>query len=123
MIISRLIEMNVNFAVCISINTFVNKGVSHNSRDYFLIIRKSRSCILKKLGFKELGNAEFKALMIRELKRGEIEEFKNLSDSVFRKVEHSKYGRVYELKSKSFKEHYHSRPVKKIIKPKKIKTK
>lgn len=101
-----LFEKEICFTVNVSVNIFKGKGIDDNSRDYFLIIlKKSLEGVYKKeLAFHKMK--DYPNLLERDLSVLEIAEFKTLLDK-FVKVQHSKLGRIYELKNNSFKKLYH----------------
>ena len=129
-----LLEKEICFAVNVSLNSSGNKAIDENSRDYFLIIFKSdlkelkqefrrlKNEAIQQIGEKEAKNMysilanhslkfykneDYKHILEYDLSTDEISEFKTYMDK-FVKVQHNKFGRVYELKNKSFKKLHES---------------
>lgn len=106
-VITTLIQNQINFSVCVALNTFRTKGVKDNSRDYFINILR---CDLTKIPYNNLKSRfnpseDYTALLQLELTPREVEIFKE-SQQYFNKIIHTKDGRVFELKDKSFKEEF-----------------
>lgn len=106
-VIETLVNNNINFSVCVALNTFVLKGVKDNSRDYFINILR---CDLNKIPYNNLRSRfkpseDYTALLQLELSEHEAHVFKQ-SQQYFNKIIHTKDGRVFELKNKSFKEDF-----------------
>ena len=102
-IFQALSTKEVCYAVCVSINTFKNKSIDDNSRDYFIVIHEKDCDKLKGRKFYKSGDQD--ELMERDLDFEEIGIFKDMSD-YFLKVKHTSAGRAYEIKGKSFREYY-----------------
>lgn len=101
-IFDYLIDKNICFSVCVSTNEANNSAITANSKDYFLIV-KSRDIGPKvKHRWQFKCNNEFCSILQRDLNSEEVIEFKTMSE-MFTKVIHTRHGRVYELKSESFK--------------------
>lgn len=100
-----LFEKKICFAVNVSLNTLIGKGIDENSRDYFLIVHKQDLKELKNLGFKRTN--DYVNVYERDLHEKEITEFK-ANQEKFVKVQHNQFGRVYELKNNSFKKLHES---------------
>lgn len=100
-----LFEKEICFAVIVSLNTFNGEGIDENSRDYSLIVQKQDLKELKNMNFKKTD--DYVNVYERDLSVSEIAEFKTYMDK-FVKVQHNKFGRVYELKNNSFQKLYES---------------
>lgn len=102
-VFSTLSECGVCFAVFIANNSFINREVAAFSKDYFVIINK---CDAKRVKDFIFYLAEgYKQVCERNLSADEIEVFKMNKDK-FVNVRRNEYGRVYELKERSFKAAY-----------------
>ena len=103
LVFDTLFESCVCFAVCIANNSFINREVAAFSKDYFVIINK---CDAKRVKDFIFYLAEgYKQVCERNLSADEIEVFKMNKDK-FVNVRRNEYGRVYELKGRSFKAVY-----------------
>jgi len=100
-----LFEKEICFAVIVSLNTFKCKGIDENSRDYFLIVQKQDLKELKNKSFKRTN--AYANVYERDLSSIEITEFKSHQEK-FVKAQHNQFGRVYELKTNSFKKLHES---------------
>ena len=93
-----LFESNVCFAVCESIDFF--KNIDIQVREFFIVIKNGDIKNHRKFGFKT--SFEVRGVLIRPLDSNELIEFKdNLCK--FKKVIDNLEGKVFELKTKSFK--------------------
>lgn len=102
-IIETLIESKINFAIGISVSTFKLKGIDENSKDCFAMIFKNDLKHFKGFGFKPLP--KHPGIYSHDLDDGNYYIFKQHMN-LFKKVQHDADGRIYELKSKSFKKEY-----------------
>ena len=103
-IFEYLTAKSICFSVCVSTKEANNVSLTGNSRDYFITVKKSdiKPKIKDKWLFKNVSDRP--NVLIRDMTGHEEHEFKEISDK-FTKVIHDKDGRVYELKSESFKRH------------------
>jgi len=92
---------NVCYAVGVNMTQSKFKHLG-NGRDYFIMATKEDVFKNKLTGYYE--SHDFKGLFQKDLKKSDIIEFKD-SQEKYIKVIHNDSGRVYELKSKSFKKH------------------
>lgn len=98
--IEELISKDIPFAVIVSMTTFKIKGVHDVSKEFHVIIAEKDSNKTDKTFYLPRGRND---VMERELNESEIDSFKqNLS--LYNKVIHNEHGRVYELKTKPFKQ-------------------
>ena len=99
-IFDKLNDKGICYAVGVSISTFKMKSVNNNSQDYFIMIKESDKKEVPSFEITE----DYPGIAIRDLSEQEVWEFKDRQDE-FVKVQHSKDGRVYEIKGNSFKSH------------------
>ena len=104
-VFNALLESRVCFAVCVAFNSFINREVATFSKDYFVIINKCDAKRVKELTF--YATEGYKQVCERNLSADEIGIFKE-NINKFIKVQRNEYGRVYELKGRSFKASYDS---------------
>ena len=104
-VFNALLESRVRFAVCVALNSFINREVAAFSKDYFVIINKCDAKRVKELTF--YATEGYKQVCERNLSADEIGIFKE-NINKFTKVRHNEHGRVYELKGQSFKAVYDS---------------
>lgn len=104
-IFNALTENGVCYAVCIASKSFINREMAAFSKDYFVIINKCDEKRVKEFTF--YPTEGYKQVCERNLSTEEIEAFRSNKDK-FVKVRSNKYGRVYELKGRSFKDSYDS---------------
>lgn len=104
-VFTALFESDVCFAVCIASSSFINREVAAFSKDYFVIINKCDEKRVKEFNF--YPTEGYKQVCERNLSADEIEAFKKNRDK-FVKVLSNEYGRIYELKGRSFKATYDS---------------
>lgn len=114
--LKQLINEGINFAVCS--NVITAKGVfDTHAFDYFILLNQKDRKKLIDIGIyvpqkKITTETETSSMMTIknrtiEITMGESEiiEFKNYAP-LFKKVLHNEHGKVYELRSKSFKQEY-----------------
>ena len=104
-VFSTLSECGVCFAVCVASSSFINREVAAFSKDYFVIINKCDEKRIKEFTF--YPTERYKQVCERNLSANEIEVFKMNKDK-FIKIMSNEYGRVFELKGRSFKDTYDS---------------
>ena len=104
-VFDTLYESGVCFAVCVASTRFISLEVAAFSKDYFIIINKCDENRVKELTF--YSTERYKQICARNLTKYEIGIFKRIKNE-FIKVWHNEYGRVYELKERSFKVNYNS---------------
>jgi len=102
-VFSTLSECGVCFAVCVASSSFINREVAAFSKDYFVIINKRDAKRVNEFTF--YPTERYKQVCERNLSVDEIEVFKMNKDK-FVKIMSNDYGRVYELKGRSFKAAY-----------------
>ena len=85
--IKELLEKGTNFAVVVSNPTFIGSR-DYGGREYFLLLKKE----------------DEPGLIQLDLSDEETEYFRKVSEELFNRVHHTSDGRVYELKTQSFKE-------------------
>mgnify|MGYP007124303443 FL=1 len=103
----KLIDNNICFAVCISVNTLKNISVENVSKSYFIVVHNNQIKDVRKLGMLNFHrNKDYNDIWEYNMQKTKIEEFKSISDTMFKKVLHNKFGRIYELKRESFSENY-----------------
>ena len=97
-------DSKVCYSVCVAIQKFKSEGSGLSSKDYYILARyadiNSINSIKNKFRKSENFNHETSEYSLNDT---EIKQFK-LNQHLFIKVQHDKNGRVYELKSNSFKE-------------------
>jgi len=116
-VLQKLIEENICFSVGVALNTFKIKGVDVGSKDYHFIAHGKDQQQLLDLGFNfKSANEKDYSIINFDLEKEDIRYFKSIQD-VFIKVNNDKNGRVFELKSNSFKKYYkkHSKFNKKVL--------
>ncbi len=79
-------------------------SVQANQREYYIVGSAKDKSKLLKLGFHKSDYCREK-LLEKKMSTEDVREFKRKSDS-FNRVMHEKFGRVYELQEKSFKQYY-----------------
>lgn len=99
--LQELLSKDIPFAVIVSQNTFKLKGVHDISKDYHVIIAEKDADKVESV-FHICRHQD--GVMERELNDSEIELFKQ--QSLYTKVVHNEHGRVYELKTKPFKQYF-----------------
>jgi len=99
-VFNALFESRICFAVCVAFNSFINREVAAFSKDYFVIINKCDAKRVKELTF--YATEGYKQVCERNLSADEIGIFKE-NINKFIKVQRNEYGRIYELKGRSFK--------------------
>lgn len=104
-VFTALFERGVCFAVCVAFNSFINREVAAFSKDYLVIINKCDEKRVKEFTFYQVEG--YKQVCERNLSTEEIEAFRRNKDE-FVKVRSNEYGRVYELKCRSFRDSYDS---------------
>jgi putative lipase involved disintegration of autophagic bodies len=104
-VFKALLESRVCFAVCVDSSSFINREVAAFSKDYFVIINKCDEKRVKEFTF--YPTEGYKQVCERNLSTEEIKVFRSIMDK-FVKVLSNEYGRVYELKGRSFKSAYNS---------------
>lgn len=103
-IFEYLEDKNICYSVCVSTKEANNLALPGNSKDYFIVASKAdiKPKIKDKWFFRSVSDQP--GILIRDMTGQEEREFKELTPK-FNKVIHTKYGRVYELKSESLKKH------------------
>lgn len=104
-IFDTLSENGICFAVCAASSNFINREVTAFSKDYFVIINKCDEKRVKEFTF--YPTERYKQVCERNLSTEEIEVFRSYKHK-FVKVLSNEYGRVYELKGRSFKSAFDS---------------
>ena len=95
--IKELLEKGTNFAVVVSNPTFIGSR-DYGGREYFLLLKKEDEPADLETEADENG------LIQLDLSDEETEYFRKVSEELFNRVHHTSDGRVYELKTQSFKE-------------------
>ena len=95
-----LLENNICHAVIVSVFTFKNKAIDIFSNDYCIIIHNKDLIKVKNINFYQ--TKEFDDILQYDMSDAEVAEFKKNMEK-YVKVQHSKDGRVYELKNNIFK--------------------
>ena len=137
--INELIEKKICFAVIVSQSSFKLSHIDFGGKEYFIVIsahdvEKARSLterdrvILNSLEKDEdkqryikqkndsfVESLDSKDTFEYELEGSEEELFKSMQEEMFNKISHSEDGRIYELKSNSFVDYFHTLPpIKKV---------
>ena len=104
----ELLKKEVPFAVMVSVNSF-KVSSDYYSRDYSILIHSNDCSKIKKYTFPV--NKDIKGVCEKKLGRDEVESFKKKMELFF-KVQHNKFGRIYELKGNPFKEYFKQQVIK-----------
>ena len=104
----QLLKNEVPFAVIVSVNSF-KVSSDYFSRDYYILIHSKDCEKIKNFTFPV--NKDVKGVCDKKLASTEIDSFKKKME-LFHKVQHNKYGRVYELKGNPFKDYFNQQIIK-----------
>lgn len=74
-------------------------------RDYYIMVSAEDCLSIRGLGFKRSENQDYD-IMERDLNEDEVKIFKSLQSKNFLLVKKDNEGRIFELKTKGFKQHY-----------------
>lgn len=102
--LQELIEKQICFAVIISQSSFKLEHLEFGGKSYFIVISESDE---EKVESVFEPSETIPGVMEYDLSETEIEDFKSMQE-LFQKVSHDKNGRIYELKSDSFKDYFHN---------------
>lgn len=103
-----LLKKEIPFAVMVSVNSF-KVSSDYFSRYYHILIHSNDTGKIKKYTFPL--NRDIKGVCEHKMSLEEIDSFKKKME-LFSKVEHNKYGRIYELKGNPFKDYFKKQVVK-----------
>ena len=112
--IEDLLEANINFAVCANVVTAKAVPDMH-SLDYFIVVNVKDKQRLEKIGIiiskdresVETTSSRIISRNVRDITIHEADLLKfNEKKDLFHKVLHNEFGKVWEIKQKSFRDEY-----------------